>query len=88
MTDDLQVAAKAEELREYVEMGLFNQLRTRIRAYSRQQKKQNLSIDEARKSIITLVNELYERYHIALEKNDDADTVNYIPQIVVSESFI
>lgn len=86
--DNHAVAAKALELKKYVELGLFNQLRSSIRSFSRSIKKEKISNEEKTKKVIGLINEKYDRYHIAIDKADDEEQVNYMPQIVVSESFI
>jgi len=60
----------------------------KIRSFSREQKKQNANSTETLKQIRDLINNQYDRYHIALDDaNEDPSTV-YEPQIVVSESFI
>lgn len=88
MADEYAVAAKAAELYKYVELGLYNQLRTKVRSFSREQKKLNLSAAESIKNVKELINELYERYYIAIDTNDGNDPIIYEPQIVVSETFI
>lgn len=86
--EEFSVAAKANELARYVEIGLFNQLRSKIRSFSREQKKQSTNSAETLKQIKDLINNQYDRYHIALDAADDALSTIYEPQIVVSESFI
>ena len=40
------------------------------------------------RQIIRFINDLYDRYHIALDKPTDDGQADYEPDIVVSESFI
>lgn len=85
---ECQTAAKAAELAGYVELGMFNQLRSRIRSFSRGRNRRKSGEEEALRQTVRLVDELYGRYHMALDKSREGEDAGYVPQIIVSESFI
>ena len=76
------------KLEKIVELGVFGGLNSGINSFNRFIKKQKPSTEEILSLIIEKVNELYERYNIPLDTDEERNEEILEPQIVVSETFI
>ena len=71
-----------------MELGVFIGLNSCINSFNRQVKKQKPSSEELIAQIIDKIDELFERYNIPLDTDEERNEEILEPQIVVSESFI
>lgn len=80
--------ARITKLEQIVELGVFTALNSHINSFHRMLKKQKPSIQEIIELTIDKVDELYDRYNIPLDSDEQQSEENLEPQIVVSESFV
>lgn len=83
-----QSIEQCRKLQKIVSLGVFSHLNTHINSFGRTIKKQQLTGIEAIRLTIEKVAELYERYNIPIDNDDNEQIQNTEPQIVVSETFI
>ena len=76
------------KLEKIVELGVFTGLNSGINGFYRFIKKQKSSSDEIIAQTIAKVDELYERYNIPLDTDEEENEEILEPQIVVSETFV
>lgn len=86
--DAEKTVAQIKKLEQIVELGVFTGLNSSINSFNRQVKKQKPSSEELIAQIIDKIDELFERYNIPLDTNEERNEEILEPQIVVSESFI
>lgn len=86
--DAEKTVAQIKKLEQIVELGVFIGLNSSINSFNRQVKKQKPSSEELIAQIIDKIDELYDRYNIPLDTDDERNEEILEPQIVVSESFI
>jgi len=79
---------QVKKLEKIVELGVFSGLNTGINSFQRFIKKQKPSSEEIMSLTIEKVNELYERYNIPLDTDEERSEEILEPQIVVSETFL
>lgn len=83
-----KTVAQIKKLEQIVELGVFIGLNSSINSFNRQVKKQKPSSEELIAQIIDKIDELFERYNIPLDTDEERNGEILEPQIVVSESFI
>uniref|UniRef100_UPI004026A51A hypothetical protein n=1 Tax=Segatella hominis TaxID=2518605 RepID=UPI004026A51A len=71
-----------------MELGVFIGLNSSINSFNRLVKKQKPSSEDLVAQIIDKIDELYDRYNIPLDTDEERNEEILEPQIVVSESFI
>ena len=76
------------KLEKIVELGVFTGLNSGINGFYRFIKKQKSSSEEIIAQTIAKVDELYERYNIPLDTDEEENEEILEPQIVVSETFV
>ena len=76
------------KLEKIVELGVFTGLNSGINGFYRFIKKQKSSSEEIIAQTIAKVDELYERYNIPLDTDEEQNEEILEPQIVVSETFV
>lgn len=76
------------KLEKIVELGVFSVLNSNIISFQRFIKKQKHSSEEIIAQTIAKVDELYERYNIPLDTDEERSEEILEPQIVVSETFV
>lgn len=86
--DAEKTVAQIKKLEQIVELGVFTGLNSSINSFNRQVKKQKPSSEELIAQIIDKIDELFERYNIPLDTDEERNEEILEPQIVVSESFI
>ena len=86
--DAEKTVAQIKKLEQIVELGVFIGLNSSINSFNRQVKKQKPSSEELIAQIIDKIDELFDRYNIPLDTDDERNEEILEPQIVVSESFI
>lgn len=86
--DAEKTVAQIKKLEQIVELGVFTGLNASINSFNRQVKKQQPSSEELIAQIIGKIDELYDRYNIPLDTDEERNEEILEPQIVVSESFI
>lgn len=86
--DAEMTVAQIKKLEQIVELGVFIGLNSSINSFNRQVKKQKPSSEELIAQIIDKIDELFDRYNIPLDTDDERNEEILEPQIVVSESFI
>ena len=86
--DAEKTVAQIKKLEQIVELGVFIGLNSSINSFNRQVKKQKPSSEELIAQIIDKIDELFERYNIPLDTDEERNEEILEPQIVVSESFI
>ena len=86
--DAEKTVAQIKKLEQIVELGVFIGLNSSINSFNRQVKKQKPSSEELITQIIDKIDELFERYNIPLDTDEERNEEILEPQIVVSESFI
>ena len=86
--DAEKTVAQIKKLEQIVELGVFTGLNSSINSFNRQVKKQKPSSEELIAQIIDKIDELFERYTIPLDTDEERNEEILEPQIVVSESFI
>ncbi len=79
---------QCEKLQKIVELGAFLGLNRAINGFNRLIKKQKLSSKENVEQTMAQIDELYERYNIPLDTDEERKEEILEPQIVVSESFV
>ena len=83
-----QSIEQCQKLQKIVEQGVFTGLRSSINSFGRAIKKKQLSSSEVIEQTIEKLAELYERYNIPIESEEEQSEEMIEPQIVVSETFI
>lgn len=83
-----KTVAQIKKLEQIVELGVFIGLNSCINSFNRQVKKQKPSSEELIAQIIDKIDELFDRYNIPLDTDEERNEEILEPQIVVSESFI
>lgn len=83
-----KTVAQIKKLEQIVELGVFIGLNSSINSFNRQVKKQKPSSEELITQIIDKIDELFDRYNIPLDTDEERNEEILEPQIVVSESFI
>ena len=83
-----KTVAQIKKLEQIVELGVFIGLNSSINSFNRQVKKQKPSSEDLVAQIIDKIGELYDRYNIPLDTDEERNEEILEPQIVVSESFI
>lgn len=86
--DAEKTVAQIKKLEQIVELGVFIGLNSSINSFNRQVKKQKPSSEELIAQIIDKIDELFDRYNIPLDTDEERNEEILEPQIVVSESFI
>ena len=86
--DAEKTVAQIKKLEQIVELGVFTGLNSSINSFNRQVKKQKPSSEELVAQIIDKIDELFDRYNIPLDTDEERNEEILEPQIVVSESFI
>ena len=86
--DAEKTVAQIKKLEQIVELGVFIGLNSSINSFNRQVKKQKPSSEELVAQIIDKIDELFDRYNIPLDTDEERNEEILEPQIVVSESFI
>lgn len=86
--DAEKTVAQIKKLEQIVELGVFTGLNSSINSFNRQVKKQKPSSEELIAQIIDKIDELFDRYNIPLDTDEERNEEILEPQIVVSESFI
>ena len=86
--DAEKTVAQIKKLEQIVELGVFTGLNSSINSFNRQVKKQKPSSEDLVAQIIDKIDELFERYNIPLDTDEERNEEILEPQIVVSESFI
>lgn len=86
--DAEKTVAQIKKLEQIVELGVFTGLNASINSFNRQVKKQQPSSEELITQIIDKIDELFDRYNIPLDTDEERNEEILEPQIVVSESFI
>ena len=86
--DAEKTVAQIKKLEQIVELGVFIGLNSSINSFNRQVKKQKPSSEDLVAQIIDKIDELFERYNIPLDTDEERNEEILEPQIVVSESFI
>lgn len=86
--DAEKTVAQIKKLEQIVELGVFIGLNSCINSFNRQVKKQKPSSEELITQIIDKIDELFDRYNIPLDTDEERNEEILEPQIVVSESFI
>ena len=86
--DAEKTVAQIKKLEQIVELGVFIGLNSSINSFNRQVKKQKPSSEELITQIIDKIDELFDRYNIPLDTDEERNEEILEPQIVVSESFI
>ena len=86
--DAEKTVAQIKKLEQIVELGVFIGLNSSINSFNRLVKKQKPSSEELIAQIIDKIDELFERYNIPLDTDEERNEEILEPQIVVSESFI
>ena len=86
--DAEKTVAQIKKLEQIVELGVFIGLNSSINSFNRQVKKQKPSSEDLVAQIIDKIDELYDRYNIPLDTDEERNEEILEPQIVVSESFI
>ena len=86
--DAEKTVVQIKKLEQIVELGVFTGLNSSINSFNRQVKKQKPSSEELITQIIDKIDELFERYNIPLDTDEERNEEILEPQIVVSESFI
>ena len=79
---------QCEKLKKIVELGVFSGLNRAINGFNRLIKKQKPSSTEIVEQTIAQIDELYERYNIPLDSDEERKEEILEPKIVLSESFI
>jgi len=77
-----------DKLMKIVELGVFSVLNSSIISFHRSIKKQKTSSEEIIAQTIAKIDELYERYNIPLDSDEEQSEEILEPQIVVSETFV
>ena len=83
-----QSIEQCQKLQKIVELGVFSHLNSHINSFGRAIKKKQISSSEVIEQTIEKVAELYERYNIPLDNEEENSEEVMEPQIVVSETFI
>ena len=83
-----KTVAQIKKLEQIVELGVFTGLSSSINSFNRQVKKQKPSSEDLVAQIIDKIDELFDRYNIPLDTDEERNEEILEPQIVVSESFI
>ena len=83
-----KTVAQIKKLEQIVELGVFIGLNSSINSFNRLVKKQKPSSEDLVAQIIDKIDELFDRYNIPLNTDDERNEEILEPQIVVSESFI
>lgn len=83
-----QSIEQCKKLQKIVELGVFTGLRSSINSFGRAIKKKQISSSEVIGQTIEKLAELYERYNIPIESEEENSEEIMEPQIVVSETFI
>ena len=83
-----QSIEQCQKLQKIVEQGVFTGLRSSINSFGRAIKKKQMSSSEVIEQTIEKLAELYERYNIPIESEEEQSEEMIEPQIVVSETFI
>lgn len=86
--DAEKTVVQIKKLEQIVELGVFTGLNSSINSFNRQVKKQKPSSEELITQIIDKIDELFDRYNIPLDTDEERNEEILEPQIVVSESFI
>ena len=86
--DAEKTVAQIKKLEQIVELGVFTGLNSSINSFNRQVKKQKPSREDLIAQIIDKIDELFDRYNIPLDTDEERNEEILEPQIVVSESFI
>ena len=86
--DAEKTVAQIKKLEQIVELGVFTGLNSSINSFNRQVKKQKPSSEDLIAQIIDKIDELFDRYNIPLDTDEERNEEILEPQIVVSESFI
>ena len=86
--DAEKTVAQIKKLEQIVELGVFTGLNSSINSFNRQVKKQKPSSEDLVAQIIDKIDELFDRYNIPLDTDEERNEEILEPQIVVSESFI
>ena len=86
--DAEKAVAQIKKLEQIVELGVFIGLNSSINSFNRQVKKLKPSSEELITQIIDKIDELFDRYNIPLDTDEERNEEILEPQIVVSESFI
>lgn len=86
--DAEKTVAQIKKLEQIVELGVFIGLNSSINSFNRQVKKQKPSSEDLITQIIDKIDELFDRYNIPLDTDEERNEEILEPQIVVSESFI
>ena len=86
--DAEKTVVQIKKLEQIVELGVFTGLSSSINSFNRQVKKQKPSSEDLVAQIIDKIDELFDRYNIPLDTDDERNEEILEPQIVVSESFI
>lgn len=86
--DAEKTVAQIKKLEQIVELGVFIGLNSSINSFNRQVKKQKPSSEDLVAQIIDKIDELFDRYNIPLDTDEERNGEILEPQIVVSESFI
>ena len=86
--DAEKTVAQIKKLEQIVELGVFIGLNSSINSFNRQVKKQKPSSEDLVAQIIDKIDELFDRYNIPLDTDEERNEEILEPQIVVSESFI
>lgn len=86
--DAEKTVVQIKKLEQIVELGVFIGLNSSINSFNRQVKKQKPSSEELIAQIIDKIDELFDRYNIPLDTDEERNEEILEPQIVVSESFI
>lgn len=76
------------KLMKIVELGVFTGLNSGINSFHRSVKKLKPSTEEIMAQTIAKIDELYERYNIPLDTDEERSEEVLEPQIVVSETFV
>ena len=83
-----KTVAQIKKLEQIVELGVFIGLNSSINSFNRLVKKQKPSSEDLVAQIIDKIDELFDRYNIPLDTDEERNEEILEPQIVVSESFI
>ena len=86
--DAEKTVVQIKKLEQIVELGVFTGLNSSINSFNRQVKKQKPSSEDLIAQIIDKIDELFDRYNIPLDTDEERNEEILEPQIVVSESFI
>ena len=86
--DAEKTVVQIKKLEQIVELGVFTGLNSSINSFNRQVKKQKPSSEDLVAQIIDKIDELFDRYNIPLDTDEERNEEILEPQIVVSESFI